>query len=193
MIVVFTKIFGSLDWRHWLLSHLVWVVALTVAVIMGHSYIAEHDARVLADAQIKTSEANIVSLQQQIAATNAAAAQKVQVITKIVHDVQTPAQALVAVPQLTDVPLNARVSTDSPNQVSVDAVPFVELLGQCKTDAVNLNACQSDLKNQTTITAEKQNEIVALKKKPAFWTRVKKTAQIVAICIGIGITIGAHL
>lgn len=187
------NIFANLDWRHWILSHLVWVIAIAVALVLGHSYVVEHDARLLADAQIKVSEANIKNLTDQIAATNAAAAQKVQIITKIVHDVATPTQAVAAIPQLTDVPLNPRVAPDNPAQVSVDALPLVNLLGQAKIDKTNLDACQSDLKNTEAIADAKQTEIVALKKKPAFWKRVTGVAKAVGIGVGIGLLLGGHL
>jgi hypothetical protein len=188
-----SKLFAGLDWRHWLLSHAVWIAAIAVALVLGHSYVAEHDARILADAQIKMSEANIKNLTDQIAATNAAAAQRVQTIVKIVHDASTPTQVVAAVPQLTNVPLNTRVAPDNPQQVSVDALPFLGLLGQAKTDAVNLAACQSNLKDETAIVTQKQIEIVALKKKPAFWKRASGVAKAVGVGIGIGLLISGHL
>jgi len=186
------NIFESLDWRHWILSHTVWIAAVAIALVFGRAYIAEHDARVVADAAIKTAEANVTNLQQQIAARDAVAAQKVQVITKIVHDVATPAQAVVAIPQLTDVPLNARVSIDNPAQVSVDALPLVNILGQAKIDKTNLDACQADLKSEQGIIDAKQTEITALKKKPSFFKRVGTVAKTVGIGIGIGLLIGGH-
>ena len=187
------KLFSNLDFRHWILSHLVWVVAVTIALIMGRSFIVEHDARILADAQIKTSEAAITTLQQQIAATNAAAAQKVQTVVKIVHDAATPTQVVTAIPQLTNVPLNARVAPDNPAQVAVDAQPFINLLGQAKTDAINLAACQSNLKDETAIVDQKQIEIAALKKKPSMWKRAAGVAKAVGVGIGIGLLISGHI
>lgn len=189
-----SKIFGNLDYRHWILTHLVWIVAVAVGLLAGRIALQEHDARVLADATVKADQANIVTLQQHIAATDAAAAQKVQTVVKIVHDVTTPAQAIPAIPQLTDVPLNSRPSVDNPAQVSVDAVPLVQLLGQCKEDSVNLTKCQSDLTDQKAIDAKKDDEIKALKKKPSFTHRLKKDLEFAGICIGIGAAlVGLHL
>jgi hypothetical protein len=185
-------VLGNFDWKHFVLGHLVWVVGIAVALVIGHSYLAEHDARLLADAQIKISEANVKALTDQIAATNAAAAQKVQVVTKIVHDAATPAQVVEAVPQLTDVPLHTRIAPDNPVQVSVDALPFINILGQAKTDAINLAACQENLKTETAIVDVKQTEIAALKRKPSFWKRLSGTAKTVGIGIGIGLFLGAH-
>lgn len=192
-----TTLFGNLDWRHWVLSHLVWIVAAAVALVLGHSYLAEHDARILADAQIKTSEQSIADLTKQISVTNAAAAQKVQTVVKIVHDAQTPAQQIAAVPQLADVPLNARpvppLAPNGPAQVAVDLAPLVKELGQCRETSVQLEACQSNLQNETAIVGQKQTEIVALKKKPAFWKRVTGVAKALGVGVGIGILVGNKL
>ena len=179
--------------KAWILSHLIWVVAVAVALVLGHSYLVEHDARVVADAQIKVSEAAVATLQQQIAATNAAAAQKVVTITKIVHDVATPDEAVAAVPQLTDAPLNARTIPNNPIQISVDALPLIDLLGQAKIDKTNLDACTANLQSETAIVAAKQTEIVALKKKPSFLKRAAGVAKAVGVGIGIGLLISGHL
>jgi hypothetical protein len=186
----------TFDLKTFLLSHAVWVVAIAVGLIVGHVALQEHDARIAAEAQIKTSEAAVATLQQQIAQTNAQAAQKVQVVTKIVHDLgpaPTPTQVVAAVPELTNVPLNARPAVDNSAQISVDAVPFVNFLAQAKTDQINLGACQSDLKNETAIAAQKDIEIKALKKKPSFWKTVKKDVEFAGVVLSIGALLGAHL
>ena len=180
------------DHKAWLLSHLIWIVGVAIALVGIHAWIGEHDARIASDAQIKISEATVASLQAQIVATNAAAAQKVQVITKIVHDVATPPEAIAAVPQLTDVPLNARLIPNNPVQISVDYLPLIDLLGQAKVDKTNLDACTVDLQNETAIVTAKQTEIVALKKKPSFWKRVGGVAKAVGVGIGIGMLLQAH-
>ena len=179
-----------------LLSHAVWIVGIVVALVMGHVALQEHDQRIAAEAAIKSSQATIATLQQQIATTNAQAAQKVQTITKIVHDLgpsPTTGQIVTAIPQLTDAPLNARVIANDPTDVSVASAPFLQFVQQAATDKVSLAACQSDLKNETAITTQKDAQIAALKKKPAFLKRVKKTLEMIAICVTIGAALGAHL
>lgn len=174
------------------LTHVAWLVIFAVAFVAFHSWQSEHDARLLADQQQKISEARVSDLQAQIAAVNAAAQKQIQVVTKVVHDVQTPTQAVAALPQISDVPLNARVATDSPTQVSVDALPLVQALGECKADAITLNACQTEVKADQQIIAEKQTEIVALKKPKSFWRRVSGTLKAVGVGVGIGLVLGAH-
>ena len=176
--------------KAWLLSHLVWIVAVAVALVIGNIALKERDQRMQAEAAIKVSQTTIASLQQQISTTNAQAAQKIQVITKIVHDLgptPTTGQIVAAIPQLTDAPLNARLIPNDPTDISVAAFPLVQLLQQSAIDKVNLGACQSDLKNETAISAQKDVQIAALKKKPAFLSRVKHVAEAVGIGIAIGL------
>lgn len=168
-------------------THLFYLVLIAGGVFGAHVWLQEHDARVKADGVIKQQEVLVTTLQQQIAANDAQAAAKVQTVVKIVHDAVTPAQVVQAAPKLTDVPLNTRLAVDNPSQVSIDAVPFVALLGQAKVDAVNLAACTVDLKAETAIVAAKDTEIVALKKKPKFLRRVLGAAKAVGVGIGIGL------
>jgi hypothetical protein len=176
--------------KTWLISHLVWVVAVAVALVIGHVALSEHDARVKAEASIKASEATVASLQQQIATTNAQAAQKVTVITKVVHDLgpaPTTGQIVAAIPQLTDAPLNARTIPGDPTNISVAAFPLIQVLQQAATDHVNLGACQSDLKNETAISAQKDAQIAILKKKSPFLTRLKHGAELVGVGLALGL------
>jgi len=176
--------------KTWIVSHLVWVVAIAVALVIGNIALKEHDARVQAEATIKTSQAAIATLQQQVADRDAALAQKVTVITKVVHDLgpaPTTGQIVAAIPQLTDAPLNARVIPGDPTNISVAAFPLIQVLQQAALDHVGLATCQGDLKDQKSIDAQKDVQIAALKKKPAFFTRVKNVAEAVGVGIAIGL------
>jgi hypothetical protein len=163
--------------KAWLLSHLVWIVAIAVGLLVGRVALREHDARVLSEAQVQASEKNVANLRWQIATTDKAAEQKAEVVTKIVHDAVTPSEQIAALPQLSDVPLNARLvpalSPNGPPQAAVDLAPLIQELGECKTAESNLGACKSDLQNEKAIASDKDTEITALKKKPKFFTRVK--------------------
>lgn len=174
-------------------THIFYIVLIIVAVCGAHYWLLEHDARVKADGVIKQQEAAVATLQQQIATNNAQAAAKVQTVIKIVHDAVTPAQVVQAAPALTDVPLHARVSIDNPSQVSVDAQPLVQVLGQSKEDAINLAACKVDLNAETGIVTAKQSEIAALKKKPNFFNRVKAVAKVFGVGVGIGLLLSHHI
>jgi len=174
-------------------THLTYIVIILIGLIAFRSWLAEHDARQAADAVVKTEQTQIAGLQQQIVAVNAAADQKVQIVTKVIHDAKTPAQVVAVVPQLTEVPLNTRVAPDNPAQVSVDALPFLGLLGQAKEDAINLKACQDTTVLKDQQLQAKDIEIAALKKKPNFWHRMLGTAKAVGVGIGIGAVIGAKL
>jgi hypothetical protein len=162
-------------------THIFYILLIAGGVFGFHEWNVEHTARIQAEASIKASEVIVANLQQQIIATNAAAAAKVTVITKIVHDVTTPTQAVIAIPQLTAVPLNARPAVDSPVQVSVDAIPLVAILGQAKIDKTNLDACTSNLTAEAAIVAQKDQEIVILKKKKPLFKRIEHGVEIFAV------------
>jgi hypothetical protein len=175
--------------KAWILSHLCWIILIGALYFGFTVWLAEHDQRMAADAAIKVSQANIEQLQQQIKDRDAQLAHKVSIITKIVHDLPpnpTPGQIVAVIPQLTDAPLNARVIAGDALNVSVAAGPLVQVLEQAALDhAANLT-CQEDLTGQKAISAQKDKEIAALKKKPSFVSRVKRVAE----AVGVGIAIG---
>ena len=168
-------------------THVFYVVLIAAGLIFVHYWQAEHDARVAADAQVKTAQTSIANLQTNIAATNAAAASERAALVRALSAIKTPAQAVAAIPTISTVPLNSRVAVDNHAQVSVDAVALYTELNQCAQTTVALNSCTVDLKNETAIVAQQQTEIVALKKKPKFLTRVKHVFEAVAVGVGIGV------
>lgn len=189
-----SKIFGNWDWRHWILSHIVWIVAVSAALFFGHIALQNHDATLAANATIKASQDTIAQLKQQIAQTDAAAASKVQTIVKVVHDAQTPAQVVQALPQIDPniaAALNARVAPDMSNIV-VAPQPLLQVVGDLEASKIQLGACQSDLTKEQGIEQAQTVEITALKKKPKFWNRVGSTLKVAGIGVGIGIIIGLH-
>jgi hypothetical protein len=163
----------TLDVKTWILSHCIWIVAVAVALTMGHAWLREHDQRLAVESSLKSSQAQIQTLQQQITTAQQQAQIKVQTVTKIVHDTTTTTQAVKAIPQVTDVPLNTRQAVDNPLQVSVDALPLVSDLGELQTDKAQLSACQITVTADAGIIKQKNDQIVLLKKKPPFLKRVE--------------------
>lgn len=168
-------------------THLFYILLLVGGFITFRVWLAEHDARVAADNRVKVAEVTVASLQKQIDSIPAQTAAKVQVVTKIVHDAVTPSQVVAALPQVTDVPLQASVIPNNSVDVAVAAVPLMQLVGELKTTQIELGACQQTvgLKDQQIVA--KDTEIVALKKKPKFLTRLKHVAEAVGVGIGIGL------
>jgi hypothetical protein len=84
-----------------------------------------------------------------------------------------------AIPTLTALPINAQPVPEDHNKLLVDALPLLQLAGQAKEEEIQLEACQqvNDLKDK---------QIVELKKKPRFITRIKNVAE----AVGVGIAIG---
>jgi hypothetical protein len=162
--------------KQYLSTHVFYVVVIAVALLCGRAWLQEHDARVLAEQQIKQSEQQVEGLQKQIQVTDAAAQQQISTLRALTAKTKTPQQAIAAIPSLSDVPLNSRPGPTS-STVVVDAVPLFQELAQCKQDAVELNACQSDYKAEVAIAAQKDDEIKTLKKKPRFWKRLVSTLK----------------
>jgi len=167
-------------------GHVLGIALAAFAVIAGHSWLAEHDSRMIAEQTVKTSQAAIDNLQKQQQAAVQAGQIQIAALQKQAATVKTPAQAIQAIPMLTDIPLNVRPAPGLPDSVTVSAVPLFEELNMCKQDAVNLGVCSTKLDLQTKIDGDKDTQITALKKKPAFWARVKTTLEVTAIGIAIG-------
>lgn len=174
-------------------SYLVGVALLALtAWYGGHILLQEHDARVLAEATIKISEAQVKDLQQQIANRDAQAQKQQQVIVKVIHDTTTPQQAVAAMPDIVNVPLSKPITLDTTGGMvipSTDIMPIFQQLADDKLCRSQLVTAAADLTDTKAIVVQKDTEIAALKKKPSFWKRVKSDAE----KVGIGAAIAAIL
>lgn len=177
----------------YLKTHVFYVAILLVLLVAGRSWLLEHDARLLSDQQAKISEARVETLQQQIDANQVAAQATISLLKKQSAMVKTASQAIIAIPDVSTLPLNSRPLPDNPNQVAVDAVPLYQTLNQCKQDAVELNACKENAKLTTEQLVEKDTEIKALKKPKKFWSRVGSTLKTGGVGVILGIAIKAAL
>jgi hypothetical protein len=178
----------NLDIKHFILSHLVWIVLAVSGVIGWHYWLQEHDARVAADNAIKVQEATVKSLQQQIVDRDAQAAKQQQVIVKVVHDTVTPAQAVQNLPQVVTAPLPAPVTATPMGDMLIpqpDVMPIFQQLADDKICRSQLDTCTQDLNDTKAIVAAKDTEIVALKKKPTFWHRIGHDLKVLAIGAGV--------
>jgi hypothetical protein len=182
----------------WAKPHIFYVVLIAGATVGVHSWLQEHDARLLSDQQVKVSQAQVAAAQKQIEAVNAAATQQVKVITQVVHDSQTPAKFMQNLPQLAPTQLiadlGARIAPQlQPTELAVQSQGLAYTLGTLKECQVNLGACQqtSTLKDDQLASADE--EIKALKKKPAFWHRVGSTLKVLGIGVGIGLAVSGRL
>lgn len=154
------------------------ILIAAALIFVGRLALQEHDARLKADATVKTAQTAIDSLQKQQATVAQAAKVEVTVLQKEASSVQTPQQAMAAleVPpaDMAQVvtPLDVQALPDAPGRVSVDALPLDKTLNACRQDGVNLGACTKELEFQKGITTQKDLQITALKQKPSFWHRV---------------------
>jgi hypothetical protein len=176
--------------------HLSYIIGIAVLALTtwygGHVLLQEHDARVQAEATIKVSEAQIKTLQQQIADRDAQAQKQQQVIVKVIHDTTTPQQAVNAMPDIVNVPLSKPVTLDTTGDMVIppaDIIPIFDQLADDKLCRSQLATASADLTDTKAIVVQKDNEIAGLKKKPSFWKRVKSDAE----KVGIGMAISAIL
>lgn len=170
-------------------THLFYIVLIIAGVIGFRLWLSEHDARVQAQSIVKQQEVTVVNLQKQIDAIQAVTAAKVQVVTKVVHDAQTPSQVVAAVPQLTNVPLAVRTIPGNPVDVVVAAQPLLQVVAEDKTAQIELAACQQTVTLQGEQLVAKGNEVAALKKKPKFFTRAAHVAEAVAAGLIVGLLV----
>ena len=174
--------------------HGYYLVIIALLGVMAYVGITQHDARVIAEQTVKADQAHEKDLTAQLTQLQASTAAQVRVVQQAIAAVKTPAQAIAAIPTLSNVPLNARALPADPTAVVVDAVPLAQELASCKQDEIQLGSCQKELTIKDGIHADDQSEIKALKKKPSFWKRVKKTVEFAGVCIGIGAVLaGGHL
>jgi hypothetical protein len=184
----------TLDWKHWLLTHLIYIVIIAALVLGFRSWRAEHDARLAAEKSIAVSQQQVKSLQDQITQRDAASAKQVQTIVKVVHDTATPLQAAQNLPLVVTTPLPAPVTVGANNGWLVPAVDVPNLFQQIADDKIcrtELTTANADLVSEKAITVQLNGQITVLKKKPSFWHRVGSTMKKVGIGVGIGIAVAA--
>lgn len=190
-------------------THLFYLIVIGVALVGFRSWREEHDARLLAeqqikssDAAVKASQAQISDLKQQIAASDARSAQQLASLQKMVTAVQTPQQVVKEIPQVaTNLPAPVTVQPDdSISFPKADVLPLFQDLADAKTCSVKLAQCQSDYASEQQIAGqkdaqlgEKDKEITALKKPQGFWHRFGSAVKQIGIGIGIGAVLGVKL
>ena len=176
--------------------HAYYLGIILVALLFGYSWVKEHDARLVADQAVKTAQVQVQSLQQQIADRDKQVQQQVAPIVKIIHDTTTVPQAIKQIPNIVVQPLKAPVVSAPNNAVLIpepDVIPVFDQLADDKICRPLLAATQQDLVDEKNIEKQKDDQIVALKKKPGFLHRVGEVAKQVGIGIGIGVLVAKYI
>jgi hypothetical protein len=165
-----------------------WIVGVVAALVLlgGYAWLQEHDARIKADAIVKASQATITALTADKATIQKATDTKVVVIQQRAAAVKTPTQAILAMPTVTNAPLNARPLPDMPTAVAVEALPLFQELSACRVTDAKLDGCNALRAKDAGIIAEKDTQIKALKSKGSFMHRVVQTAEVLAVGAAIG-------
>lgn len=167
-------------------KHVLGIAVAVFVVIAFRSYMAEHDARIVAEATVKQAQTQVADLQKQKQDVAQAAEAQIATLRKQAERVKTPADALEALPQVSTQPLAPMPLPDAPDKVAVDTLPLFRELNKCRQCDAALAADDKQLAIDKQIDTQKDIEITALKKKPAFWKRVKKTGEVLAIGAALG-------
>lgn len=162
------------------------VVAVIVLAIGGYSFVQEHDARILADAAVKESQAKIGTLEQHVQDVQKEGQAQIAKLQAQRAAVKTPAQAITALPDVSSVPLQPVPLPDAPSKVAVDALPLFQELNACKQCSSELATVKAEDAAKDSIITEKDVQINALKKKRGFWKTFEHTAE----AVGIGVAVG---
>jgi hypothetical protein len=170
-------------------KHVEALVIAAVLVFAGRIFLQEHDARIVADAQVKAAQSTIDDLKKQQTEVEKVAKAQVIVLQKEAVAVKTGPQAIesldndpqvkAVLPSLTPVP-------DEPGIVQVNALDLFKGVNACEQNSVNLGACSKELDIEKQIDGQKDDQIVALKKKPSFLRRLGKAALVVGCAAGGG-------
>jgi hypothetical protein len=166
-----------------------WAIGLTA--YMGiHSWLAEHDARLKADIQVKDAQVLIDGLKVQISTRQVQTQKEVQVIIKEVAAAKTPVQQVAEVEKLSPA-LKPVELPDAPSSVKVNLPALVQSLGQCKVDSMKLSSCQKDLAAHEAIEAQQNKQVEVLKKRPGFFKRLTqdRTTLMLGGILGAGVTL----
>lgn len=176
---------------NYLKTHLFYVILIAVGIFAFHAWLQEHDQRVEAQTTVRESAARVKDLEAQVTAVKTAADAKVKQLQTAAQAVKTPSQAIAAIPDVSNLPLNIRPLPD--NSVSVDPVQLYQELAACRVTEVKLDACQKTAELKEGVIKEKDNTITALKRKPGFWKRLGGQAKSGSIFISVGIAIAKVL
>jgi Tfp pilus assembly protein FimV len=202
--------------------HLAWVVLVVVGLVGIHYWQAEHDARAKAEATVKVDETQVATLQQAITQNNQSiAALQTQMAARdqqnatIIASLANAKQQAVTTPQQVTVlateaklpqPITSIADSSDWRLPQADVEPLFSQVNTGLQAQANLTTCQADLTDEKTLAATqaktisdetqqialKDNEIVALKKKPSFFKRIGSTMKAVGVGIGIGILVVVH-
>jgi hypothetical protein len=164
--------------------HVLYLSLFAVSLLIGSVFLREHDERIISEANYKSAQDAIHSLQEQKKTSDDTFTRQTNAIHTAALRVHTPQQAIRAIPDVTNLPFRS-IGTS----VSVEAVPFYQAMAACKEQYVQLQQCQSDLGFEYKISGEQQKQIIILKKKPKFMHRVLSVVKYVAIGMGVGLLI----
>jgi hypothetical protein len=175
------------NWKEYAKQHLPALAVAAVIVFGGRMWLQDHDARLKAESTVKQAEEAVRGLQARQTAIQKTTASRLVVLHDKAVQVDTPAKAIQATAETA--PELAATALPDAERVSVKAEPLYQDLNKAAQDRVSLAGCEDSLALQKAITAEKDKEVIAERKKPTFLRRLGKAAKVVG-CAGAGGLVG---
>src|SRR5581483_109531 len=181
-------------------THLFYIIIFAVVAIAAHAWLSAHDSLVRAELQEKISEqqvqaanAQIKTLQQQIADSDTRAAQQIAALEKTIANVQTSQPVAQQLPTVAP-SFPSPVAVQPDNSITFpkeDVLPLFKELADGAENKVKLTQCQTDYTAEKQIVAKKDeiikskdDELQGYKKaaKKGFWRK-----------LGSGLKVGAAI
>lgn len=184
-------------------THLAYVVLICLgtlgAYVAVHSWLEEHDARLLATQQEKISEQVIKTQKDKIAADQAT----IETLSASITQVENSRKSQIALLQkqlaAVQTPQEAAAALNLPlvdaSHVQINALDLLTERNKCSQDTVNLAACQTTLATTQDIGKQKDDqlnqkqgivdqqdaEIAVLRHPKGFWKRLATNGKVAAV------------
>lgn len=208
--------------RTFAVHHIPWIILVIVGGIGIHSYMQEHDSRLIAEQRVAVDEQQVKTLQTSIEQNNQAIAslqqqmqQRDQQNAQVIAQLLKAKQQAVTPPQQVQVlqteaklpePIVSIPNTQDWKLPQADVAPLFQAVNDGQIGIANNTTCQADLTDQKsingkqgdTITSQtkqialKDDEIKTLKQPKKFWSRFKTNLKQIAISAAVGYFLGGH-
>lgn len=188
------------------------VILLAASILAGRAWLAERDARTVADTTTKVANTTIADVQEKQREQVAVLQMQLDTLTEIQAKAVTPTQIVKYLPQVmplpvADAPIREVTQAEAAETAALPDAPkagdlvipaasakdFFDTQVTCKANALKLDSCTQTVANDAEIVKQKDIIIAADQtalKGGTFWHRFAHDAKIFGISAGVGIGIG---
>jgi hypothetical protein len=174
-------------------------IALVVLIIVGAAvwfgfttWLAQHDRSLRMEMTLQQKDAEIQQLQNGIAARDKQAAEQIAERRQRAAQVQTPEQAVAALPDVTTLPLSVHQVGANYEIAGPSMVALYRQLETCREDQIMLGTCQTNYADLQKIADDRKVQLdsaVATARGGKWYQRLWRRSK----DIGIGVVIGGSI